>query len=85
VAFEDGPGDRWVAPQGEEFVGDGDDRKRMPIAVHLDGGSRQAARDGSGIEEDAPFLRAEGQELQSAQMGDLQRIGECSRVGGKGP
>ncbi len=32
-----------------------------------------------------PFLRAEFQELQSGEFGDLQRVGECAGAGDEGP
>jgi hypothetical protein len=38
VAFEDCLGDRGAVPEGEELVGDCDDRERVGGAVHLDGG-----------------------------------------------
>ncbi len=66
------------APEGQEFVDDGPDGRHVPVivTVHLDGGGRQAARDGVRVQEDAPFLRTDLQVLQGGEFGDLQRIGE---------
>ena len=81
MAFEDGLGDRGTVPEGKELAGECHDLERVRVAGHLDSSSQQAARDGSGVEEDPPLLRPELQEFQSGQPGDLQRAGERAGVG----
>lgn len=71
VAFEDGLDDLGAVPEGQELVGDGHDGQGILVAVHRDGGCQQAARDGSGVEEYAPLLRPELQELQAGELRDL--------------
>jgi hypothetical protein len=41
--------------------------------------------DGPGIQQDAPLLQPELEELQAGELGDLQRVGERAGVGGEGP
>src|SRR5215469_6480016 len=83
VAFEDGLGDPGTVPDGEELVGDRHERERVS-AMFLDGGGQQAARYGTGVEDDPPLLRPEGQEFQPGQPGDFQRVGERAGQGGEG-
>ncbi|MFB4419820.1 hypothetical protein C5F59_001845 [Streptomyces sp. QL37] len=45
---------------------------QSPIAAPRDGGAREGAGDGSGVQEDPPRLGAELQELRSGELGDLQ-------------
>ena len=75
MTFHDGLGDRGTVPEGEEIGGDRHGPDRM-IAALFDEGCRQAARDGSGVQEGLPLIRPEFQVFQSGQAGDLQRVVE---------
>lgn len=87
LARNDGVGDRGTVPEGEDLVRQGRDRegvrlrKRDRVAADDDPGGQQAAGDSLGVEEDAPFLRAEFEELQVGEFGDLERVGERAGIG----
>nr|PPQ55572.1 hypothetical protein C5F59_01835 [Streptomyces sp. QL37] len=70
VSFQDGTGCPGAAPKCQESVGDA--QVQSPIAAPRDGGAREGAGDGSGVQEDPPRLGAELQELRSGELGDLQ-------------
>lgn len=67
-------------PEGQDLVGDAHDGQ-VVLVPHLDGCRLQGARDGSGVQEDAPFLGAEFQELQSGEPSDLQGVGQSAGQG----
>ncbi|GLV91438.1 hypothetical protein Slala04_28920 [Streptomyces lavendulae subsp. lavendulae] len=83
VSLDEGLGDPRAVPEGQDLVGEGRDGQ-VVLVPDLDGCGFQGGRDGSGVQEDAPFPHAEFQELQSGEPGDLQGVGQGAGCGGDG-